>query len=87
MLDEEFNLLMGSFLDQKLNGCITSLLENSVDFFSTPADLDTKVNSEETLRQYIRNTEKEFGLEPKNVDDMIGDELTNYVKHLDMLWG
>ncbi|WAB24079.1 hypothetical protein [Clostridium phage A2] len=50
------------------------------------SDLNNKVNRKETLKQFIRNTEKEFDLEPANLGDMTRNELNNYINYMDELW-
>lgn len=51
------------------------------------ANLDKKVNSQETLRDFIRNSENEFQISNENIDKMTDDELEEYVEWLDDLWG
>lgn len=51
------------------------------------ANLDEKVNSQETLREFIRNSEKEFEFKCIDIDNMSDDELEEYVEWLDDLWG
>lgn len=50
------------------------------------SDLNNKVNKHETLKQFIRNSEKEFELEPANLGDMTRNELNNYINFLGDLW-
>lgn len=46
-------------------------------------DLNKKVNDDETLLEYIRDSEKEFGLEEKKLTD---ENLNSYIKKLDIFW-
>lgn len=52
----------------------------------TVATLDDNVNPDETLREYIRSTEKEFSMRPMELDDMEDQSLDKYVDFLDYLW-
>ena len=51
------------------------------------ANLDKKVNSEETLRDFIRNSETEFEFTHADIDNIPDEELEDYVEWLDDLWG
>ena len=51
------------------------------------ANLDKKVNEEETLRDFIRNSETEFEFAHVDIDNMPDEELEEYVEWLDDLWG
>lgn len=48
--------------------------------------LACKVNKDESLLEFIRNSEKEFELPKKDVFSMEINELDNYVDELDYLW-
>ena len=48
--------------------------------------LNNKVNENETLLQFIRNSEKEFGLNVKCLGGMSNKEFSDYVDFLDELW-
>jgi hypothetical protein len=50
-------------------------------------DLEEGATNKETPRQFIRNTEEEFGLPYVNIDNMSEDGLNEYIDHLDDLWG
>lgn len=41
----------------------------------------------ETPREFIRNSEKEFEMEPANLEEMTADELNSHIDFLDYLWG
>lgn len=48
-------------------------------------DLDVEGNDGTTLRQYIRESESEFGLETTNLKSISDKNLTDYVQWLDHL--
>ena len=74
-------------LDGKFNALIDNILgEAATEYNYTHNDLDKKVNSDQTLREYIRDTELEFEREPAAIDEMSDEKLNNYVKQLDALW-
>ena len=52
----------------------------------TSEDMHTKVNENETLLQFIRNTEKEFNLNVANLGAMPDKEFNDYIDFLDDLW-
>ena len=51
------------------------------------AELVKEATNKETPRQFIRNTESEFGIEELDIDNMSEDELNRYADYLDDLWG
>jgi len=51
-----------------------------------PEDMNTKVNENETLLQFIRNSEKEFGMNVANLGTMTDKEFNDYIYFLDDLW-
>lgn len=81
MFDIDWNKL----LDDKLNEQINALLHPVKEKFSVK-DLDIKINDDETLREYIIDSEKIFLLEHKDLDSMSTEELTEYVNKLDRRW-
>lgn len=81
MFDIDWNKL----LDDKLNERINELLHPAKEEFSVE-DLDIKINDDETLREYIIDSEKTFLLEHKDLDSMSTEELTEYVNKLDRRW-
>lgn len=48
-------------------------------------DVEGSAN-EETFREFIRNSEKEFGLEAAPLDSLTVKELNEYLDFLDDLW-
>ncbi|EOU1110458.1 hypothetical protein [Clostridium perfringens] len=57
-------------------------------------DIEKGATNTETLREFIKRSEKEFGLEPSekfelepvDLDSMIEEDLNNYIDYLDRLW-
>ena len=49
-------------------------------------DMHIKVNENETLLQFIRNTKKEFNLNVANLGAMTDNEFNDYIDFLDELW-
>ena len=58
----------------------------------TKEDLDKKINEHEgggntqTYREYIKETEKEFGIEPVELEKLSDTDLNDYLKYLDWMW-
>jgi len=48
--------------------------------------LNNKVNENETLFQFIRSSEREFGMEEKYLTEMTDKEFSDYLDFLDELW-
>jgi len=60
----------------------------------TKENIDTPFNelisgadNPETPREFIMNSEAEFGIGPADIDNMSEDELNEYIDNLDDLWG
>ena len=55
-------------------------------------DLDKRIcdvegsANEETFRTFIRDSEEEFGMEPRDLDSMTDEKLHEYLEFLDYLW-
>lgn len=81
-----FSIDMNKRLDDKINASITQLLESVGKYEYSVSDLTEKVNSEETLEEYIRDTENHFGLPRKELTSMSSAKLTAYVGYLDTFW-
>lgn len=77
---------MNARLDNKIDANINQLIENAGSYQYSVADLNKKVNDEETLEEYIRDTEHEFGLEKRELSNLTSQDLTSYVAYLDSLW-
>jgi len=52
----------------------------------TSEDMNKQVNENETLLQFIRNTEKEFGMNVANLESMTDNEFNDYINFLDEMW-
>jgi len=52
----------------------------------TSEDINKQVNENETLLQFIRNSEKEFNLNVANLGAMTDNEFNDYINFLDDLW-
>lgn len=50
-------------------------------------DLIEEATNTETPREFIRNSEEEFGFGNEDIDNMSEDELNVYIDQLDALWG
>lgn len=48
--------------------------------------LSEQVNEEETMEQFIRNSEVDLGLDPADIFNMDIEGLTQYIEWLDHLW-
>lgn len=48
-------------------------------------DVEGGANTQ-TYREYIRDSEEEFGLEKMDLDNMLDKNLTEYIDFLDYLW-
>ena len=49
-------------------------------------DLEEGATNTETLREFIKHSEKEFELEAVDLDSMSDKDLNNYIDYLDNLW-
>ncbi len=76
-----------SKLDDKIDSQINSLLAINNNYDYTIADLSKKVNEDETLEEYIRDTEESFSLPRRELSILSDNELNSYVKKLDSYWG
>lgn len=88
--EEALSKISNDFLeriDDRIDAMINDILnEAAVAYNYTVADLDSKVNTEQTLREYIRDTEMEFGQASADIESMSAEELNNYIKKLDTFW-
>lgn len=80
-----FDIDWNKKLDSKLDDAIKELLIDC-EYQYTKEDLDLKINDEETLREYITDTENSFGLAHKDLCKMSLSELNLYVMELDRRW-
>ena len=54
--------------------------------WTTEDYLNQKVNEDETRREFIRNSELEFGINPENLDEMTISQIDYHFDFLDYLW-
>ena len=53
----------------------------------TPQEyLNTKVNRDETVRDFIRASEEEFWMNHENLDEMTVEQIKTHFDFLDYLW-
>lgn len=63
-------------------------MEIAKEHLDTPiSQLVDGATNTETLREFIRNTEEEFNIQPADLEALTQKELNNYVGVLDELWG
>ncbi|AUV57700.1 hypothetical protein HONESTABE_60 [Bacillus phage HonestAbe] len=46
----------------------------------------TDVQNDQTFREFIRESEKAFGMAPRDLESLTDEELNNYSDFLDELW-
>jgi hypothetical protein len=49
-------------------------------------DIEEETTNTQTYREFIQQSENEFGMEPQNLDSMTQEELNKYLNFLDYLW-
>lgn len=49
-------------------------------------DVEENATNEQTFREFIRESENEFEMEPKDLDNVDDGELNAYLDFLDYLW-
>lgn len=49
-------------------------------------DVEENSENEQTFREYIRESEKTFGLDKKDIDSMNQKTLNSYLEWIDYLW-
>ncbi|XZM32274.1 hypothetical protein ACSXAY_10105 [Clostridium perfringens] len=49
-------------------------------------DIEESSDNTETLREYIRISEEEYGFEPVDLESMSDEDLNNYIEFLNELW-
>ena len=77
---------METRLDNKIGDEINRVSSLVTEYNYTVADLNAAVNSEETLLDYVRDTEDTFGLEHADLYKFEQDALNDYLRYLDSLW-
>jgi len=57
------------------------------DQLDTPiSQLEEGATNEQSFRQFIRESEEEFGMSPRNLEELSEKELNDYIDFLDDLW-
>lgn len=49
-------------------------------------ELEEGATNEQSFRQFIRESEEEFGMSPRNLEELSEKELNDYIDFLDDLW-
>lgn len=49
-------------------------------------DVEKETTNTETYREFIRNSEQEFGMKKLDIDNMTDKELITYIEAIDYLW-
>lgn len=49
-------------------------------------DIEKDCDNDQTLREYIRESEEAFGMDCARLDSMTDEELNEYIDFLDYLW-
>lgn len=50
-------------------------------------DVEEEATNEETYREFIRNSERDFCMEEADIENMSDALLEDYINFLDCLWG
>lgn len=78
---------IGAKISSFINDCCTSAMELATSTNKyTIADLDTKINPDETLREYILDGISEFGLPSVDFAVMTDEELRDLLATVDDCW-
>ena len=73
-------------IDSKIDEAIQSVMALNAEYNYTTDDLDKLINDEETLREYIADTEETFNLPKIQLEQLSTEELNKYIKELDERW-
>lgn len=73
-------------IDSKIDEAIQSVMALNAEYSYTTDDLDKLINDEETLREYIADTEETFNLPKIQLEQLSTEELNKYIKELDERW-
>jgi hypothetical protein len=49
-------------------------------------ELEEGATNEQSFRQFIRESEEEFGMSPRNLEELSEKELNDYIDFIDDLW-
>ena len=59
---------------------------NKSDLDKKICDVEPGTKNTDTYREFIRESEKEFGLKHEPIDDFTDTELEKYIEWLDHIW-
>lgn len=81
---EEANAVLDKYIFKKIENYLkTNVLPN---YSYTHEDLNKKINEDETLLEFIRDSEIAFGLDEADLDQMTEEELNMYILKFDTMY-
>lgn len=81
---EEANAVLDKYISKELENYLkTNVLPN---YNYTHKDLNEMINEDETLLEFIRDSELAFGLDEADLDKMSTEELNMYIIKLDTMY-
>ena len=81
---EEANSVLDKYISKEIENYLkTNVLHN---YSYTHEDLNKKINEDETLLEFIRDSEIAFSLDEVNLDQMTTEELNMYILKLDTMY-
>lgn len=81
---EEANAVLDKYISKKIENYLkTNVLPN---YSYTHEDLNKKINEDETLLEFIRDSEITFSLDEVDLDQMTEEELNMYILKLDTMY-
>lgn len=81
---EEANAVLDKYISKEIENYLkTNVLPN---YSYTHEDLNKKINEDETLLEFIRDSEIAFGLDEVDLDQMTTEELNMYILKLDTMY-
>lgn len=81
---EEANSVLDKYISKEIENYLkTNVLPN---YSYTHEDLNKKINEDETLLEFIRDSEIAFSLDEVDLDKMITEELNMYILKLDTMY-
>ena len=81
---EEANSVLDKYISKEIENYLkTNVLAN---YSYTHEDLNKKINEDETLLEFIRDSEIAFSLDEVDLDQMTTEELNMYILKLDTMY-
>lgn len=81
---EEANAVLDKYISKEIENYLkTNVLPN---YSYTHEDLNKKINEDETLLEFIRDSEITFSLDEVDLDQMTEEELNMYILKLDTMY-